>query len=512
MIARTIAWGADLGRLRTCLIALVAGLVTATGQAPLNLYPITVLGLLCAFVLLSGAKSGRAAAWVGWFFGAGYFAFALSWIVEPFMVDVARDGWMAPFALIGMAGGFGIFWAAGFWAAHRLSLGRGGRLWIAWPLAMTAVELARAYVLTGFPWAMIGYVWVETPVRQLVSVIGSHGLTLVTLMSVAGVWQIAQHRANAVWLVALPVPFLALAGAGWLMTGPEMDPAQSRPVIRLIQPNAPQRQKWDPAWIPVFFERSLDLTAKPSRTPPALVIWPETSVPVLLRNAAGAFDQMLAASSGVPVVAGIRRVDRGRIYNSLAVIGAGAGGAQVSQIYDKYHLVPFGEYIPFGSFFSRFGIRGLAAEDGAGFTPGKGPQLLDLGAAGQALPLICYEAIFPQDVGAAPTRPQWLMQITNDAWFGEISGPYQHLAQARMRAVEQGLPMARAANTGISAMIDAYGRVTASLALGEAGALDAPLPLARPATIYSRTGDWPIAVIVLALLSGLLVSARRKSD
>lgn len=511
-LARTGFWCAKQGRLTRAALALGAGLITATGQAPLDLYPLSVAGLLGALILLGGGQSARAAGWTGWFFGLGYFALALSWIVEPFLVDIARYGWMAPFALIGMSGGMALFWAGGFWAAWRLSRGRAGILWLAWPAAMTAAELLRAYVLTGFPWAMISYVWVETPLRQLAAVTGSHGLTFLTLIAVSAIWRIAQGRAGALALLALPLPFAAMGLAGWLLIAPPPPSEGPRPVVRVIQPNAPQRQKWDPAWIPVFFQRALDLTAGPAAQKPALVIWPETSVPMLLRDAQGAFAAMQAASSGVPVVAGIRRVDQGRIYNSLAVIEGGAGGIRASQIYDKYHLVPFGEYIPFGAFFSRFGIRGLAAEDGAGFSPGKGPQILDLGAAGKALPLICYEAIFPQDVGAAPSRPQWLVQITNDAWFGEINGPYQHLAQARMRAVEQGLPMVRAANTGVSAMIDAYGRVTASLTLGEAGALDAPLPPPRPATLYSRSGDWPAALIILAMLAGLWFNLRRKSD
>ena len=155
------------------------------------------------------------------------------------------------------------------------------------------------------------------------------------------------------------------------------------------------------------------------------------------------------------------------------------GGGTVPRIYDKHHLVPFGEYIPFGSVLGNFGLRGLAAEDGDGFSAGPGPALLDLGKAGRALALICYEAIFPQDVNRAPTRPDFLLQTTNDAWFGTFSGPYQHLAQARMRAIEQGLPMVRAANTGVSAIIDARGKVTRHLALDTAGFIDAPLPAAR---------------------------------
>jgi len=495
------------GALQRQLIALASGLLVALGQAPYNLYPLAIIGLFGGYLVARVPMRGRGSFWTGWFFGAGYFALALSWIIEPFLVDIARYGWMAPFALLGMSVGFGLFWGLAFLLARRIA--PANRLhWIAWPVAMGLAELARAYILTGFPWGMISYIWVETPARQLASLIGSHGLTLVTLLAVTAIWRLALPRKLVPALLMLPLPFLAIAGAGWTLLGGTPLAATDRPVIRIVQPNAPQRQKWDPAWIPVFFDRALTLTATPAEHAPDLTIWPETSVPDLLRYSDGAFAQMLAASGQRPVVAGVRRVQGDALYNSLVVLQPGAP----LQVYDKYHLVPFGEYIPLGSVLSRFGLRGLAAEDGAGFSAGTGPKLMDTGTAGLALPLICYEAIFPQDVGAAPARPQWLMQITNDAWFGKVSGPYQHLAQARMRAVEQGLPMARAANTGISAMIDAYGRVTASIALGQAGYIDAALPEPRPPTLYARTGDWPIALILIATLGALLVGVRAKSD
>lgn len=495
------------GVLARRLAALVAGILVALGQAPFDLYPIALIGILLAYLLARGDAGRRSAFWSGWFFGAGYFALALSWIVEPFLVDIARYGWMAPFALVGMSGGFGLFWGAAFYTARRIAPDPRYH-WIAWATALTAAELARAYLLTGFPWAMISYIWVETPVRQLASITGSHGLTLLTLIAVTGAWKLARQFGPLPGALVLPVPVLALVGAALALGVRAAPPADDAPVVRIVQPNAPQRLKWDPAWIPVFFDRALKLTAAPADRAPDLVIWPETSVPDLLRYSDGAFAQMLSASNDRPVVAGVRRVEGAALYNSLVVLKPDAP----IQIYDKYHLVPFGEYIPFASFLSRFGLRGLAAEDGAGFSPGTGPKLVDTGLAGAALPLICYEAIFPQDVGAAPARPGWLMQITNDAWFGKVSGPYQHLAQARMRAVEQGLPMLRAANTGISAVIDASGRVTASISLGQAGYVDAALPAPRPPTLYSRTGDWPIALVLFATLGALLMRAFAKSD
>jgi apolipoprotein N-acyltransferase len=212
------------------------------------------------------------------------------------------------------------------------------------------------------------------------------------------------------------------------------------------------------------------------------------------------------ASNAVPVALGALRIEGDTLRNALAVLGP--GGA-LQAVYDKHHLVPFGEYIPFAHLAERVGLRGLVAQS-VGFSAGPGPELIDFGPLGKALPLICYEAVFAQGVNAAPARPAFLLQVTNDAWFGTHAGPQQHLAHARMRAIEQGLPLARAANTGVSAMIDPYGRVTASLPLGQAGFVDAPLPAPFTSTFYSRTGDTPI-VITLVLLLAVVFTRHRKN-
>jgi apolipoprotein N-acyltransferase len=248
---------------------------------------------------------------------------------------------------------------------------------------------------------------------------------------------------------------------------------------------------------------------------PDLVVWPETSVPYLLNDIEGLIQAIAANAQGAQVAMGIQRVEEGatsndvRGYNSLAVI---SGQGQVSQIYDKHHLVPFGEYVPFGDLAYRlFGITAFASQQGAGYSAGQGAVVLDLGPElGQVLPLICYEAVFPQDLRAAPTRADWIVQITNDAWFGKLTGPWQHLAQARLRAIEQGLPLLRAANTGISAVIDARGRVVAELPMGVADYIDAALPPPLPPTFYARFGDWPLLLVLLGLGAALLICARPK--
>lgn len=292
------------------------------------------------------------------------------------------------------------------------------------------------------------------------------------------------------------VPAITVSAAAVVLSvlSPQTE-ATAKATVRVVQPNAPQHQKWDPDFIPVFFQRQLEFTAAEPR--PDLIVWPESSVPLYLHQAGPAFDRIAVAAAGVPVIVGIQRYDQGQVYNALVHID---GDGNVAGVYDKHHLVPFGEYMPLAGLAARLGLFGLAANQGIGYTPGPGPKVLEIGSLGFGLPLICYEAVFPQDVNAAPMRPDFLLQITNDAWFGTHSGPYQHLLQARMRAMEQGVPMIRAANTGVSAVIGPNGEVLASVPLGQAGYADAPLPAALPPTFYARTGDWMVVLAVMGVI------------
>ncbi len=479
-------------------LAVAAGAVFALGQAPYDLWPLALLGLVAVFVLVRRLRSGWGA--IGWSFGVGYFGLGMAWIVEPFQVDAAATGWMAPFALFGIAAGLSLFWMAAFRGAALA-----GRYWALVPFWALA-ELARAYVLTGFPWAHVGYLWAPSPAIQWVSVVGPHGLGLATLTLAALAGAALAERRMPLGAGACLLGALLLLGGLWL-TPPLQDPA-GRPVVRLVQPNAPQQEKWDPARAQMFFERQVSYTA--AEPAPALVVWPETSLPMLLSNAGPAIEVISqAAGPDTRVVLGAQREQDGAYFNSLVVIGP---DGKVTHVYDKHHLVPFGEYMPLAGLFARFNILGLAARADGGFSAGPGPELVSLGALGRALPLICYEAVFPQDVNSAPERPDMLLQITNDAWFGDWSGPYQHLSQARIRAIEQGLPVVRAANTGVSAVIDGGGRLLGALPLGQAGYLDLPLPSALAPTPYSRMGDLPVAIL-LALLAGIAVlRTGRNSD
>ncbi|MCB1335386.1 MAG: apolipoprotein N-acyltransferase [Roseivivax sp.] len=481
-------------------LALVFGLALATGAPPLSLWPLAWASLVGPLWLFSRCTTPAQAGWTGWIVGAGYFGASMAWIVQPFLVDAAVTGWLAPLGLLGMAGGLSLFWAAAFWAARRA----GGLILLValWTLA----ELARAYVLTGFPWGLVGYVLAPSPAAHWAALVGSHGLTLAALtvaaLAVAGL-------SRRVWLAAAGglAGTLLLGGAALQPPAPDL---AGRPVVRLVQPNAPQHLKWDPAYMPVFFQRQISATS--AEGAPDLIVWPESALPVLLDQAGPAFEVIAGASGAAPVALGIERRDTVEgatvYYNSLAVLTA---EGQVTAVYDKHHLVPFGEYMPFPWLFSHIEAAGLAARAAGGFSAGPGPRLIDT-PVGRALPLICYEAVFPQDVTAAPERPDYLLQVTNDAWFGTHLGPQQHLMQARMRVIETGLPLVRAANTGISAVIGPGGRIIAALPLNREGHIDAPLPAALAPTPYARTGDWPVFAALLAIILFSFTVRFRDSD
>ncbi len=476
--------------------------------APWDLWFMGFAGLVGAFWLFQIAPKGLQAIGTGWMVGLGYFGFSMGWIVEPFMVDEAATGWMAPFGLLGLAGGLALFWALAFWGAAHATRHPVAALVLAW----TAAELARGYVLTGFPWGMIGYMWLPVTPIQWVSAIGPYGLTLLSLIAAALLAVAIPLRSQAPRALSVALGLTALAvmfGGGAALT-PPVQSLDGQPIVRLIQPNAPQHLKWRRDMVPVYYQRQLDYTAAQTEDgkEPALIVWPETALPMLLHQAGDALGQISLLAGDAQVVVGLQREDEGKWYNMLALMGP---EGDLKQVYDKYHLVPFGEYMPAAELFSKFNILGLASRAEGGYTPGTGPALLDLAGLGTALPLICYEAVFPQDVHRAPARPDMLLQITNDAWFGDYSGPYQHLAQARIRAIEQGLPMLRAANTGVSAVIDGGGRILAELPLNTEGYVDSPLPPPMPETLYSRTGDLPMLGLLFLCTGILLQIGRRRS-
>ena len=469
-------------------LAFGLGALAALGQAPWGFWWATLAAMAVLIWLLERVVDRRGAFWTGLCAGTGYFALALSWIVEPFLIDIAATGWMAPFAVVLLSAGLGLFWGAAAVLAclfPRPALG--------FVVAFVALEWLRGVILTGFPWAMLGHVWIGTPLDQLAALGGPSILSLVTLLAAAlpVLWRWRGAAGSALILAA------ALGFGLWRLNQPLPDPRPG--MLRLVQPNAEQSMKWEAARAREFLDRLLTLTAKGS--PADLTVWPETSVPYMLEYAPEVAGMVVRASGGKPVALGIQRAEGDRFYNSLRVL---EGAAVETARYDKAHLVPFGEYIPFGDLaYDWFGLKAFAAQAGNTYSDGPGPQVLDLGSFGKVLPLICYEAIFPREVNAMPERADWILQITNDAWFGIRTGPFQHFAQARLRAIEQGLPLIRVANTGVTAVVDAHGRVVEALPFGTMAALDIRVPGALPPTPYARWGDGPVAL----LLGGLALAA-----
>lgn len=463
---------------------LASGAVAALGQAPFGFLPALALGFAAGFWLWSRCADARQAAWFGWRFGTGYFAVTLLWIVEPFLIEPEVFGWMAPFALLFMAGGLALFWGLAGFVGRKV-----GGSGIAYAGALAGGELLRAYVFTGFPWALASQGLVDWAAYQVAAWIGPHGVNLAFLVWCAAIPLVMSRR----WIV---FPLAITAAAGVFLPIPKAD-TEGVPIARVIQPNATQELKWTEENVRKFFDRQVALTAIEADQQPDLVVWPETAVPFLLEYADPPLRYAAARAHGAELLVGIQRSDGYNYFNSAVLV---TPEGKVDAVYDKYHLVPFGEYMPFQALFDRFGITGLAAIGVGGYSAGTGPKLVTAPGFGKVLPLICYEAIFPQNIFAAP-RPDVIVHLTNDAWFGKFSGPYQHLAIVRMRAIEAGLSVIRSANTGISAVIDPYGNVLGAIPLGQQGMLDMPVPTARKATLYSRTGDWLGLGLILMIVA-----------
>ena len=487
-------------RARPILISVLLGGAVAFGQAPFGLWPLAFVALVLIFGQYRTRSFGKGAFGQGFWTGFGYALLAMHWIVEPFLVDAATYGWMAPFGLVGMAAGFGVFWGVGFWIGTRLS---GGAHVSGLAFGWTLAEFARSFLFTGFPWVLVGHIWIDTPVYKIAAILGPLGLSLLTLGLAAALWHLWETRDKVLGAAVLLVLALVQVPLWQLNTS---DGSGTGTVLRLIQPNAAQHLKWSPEWAPKFFKRQLEFSA--AEGDPDMVIWPEVAVTFRLDDPSAPFDRISNAVGPRPVILGGLRVEEAQVYNTMLVLDA--EGIPVS-LYDKHHLVPFGEYAPGGELARRMGFRGLAEQLTFGFSSGPEPKLMTLPGGLTVLPMICYEAIFPHELRrAGPERPDFLLHMTNDAWFGDWAGPEQHLAQAKARAVEFGLPVVRVANTGISGVIGPDGAMPVSLPLGQAGWLDLDLPSPHPATFYWRFGDSP-AGLVLIVLGAVLMWRRRRN-
>jgi apolipoprotein N-acyltransferase len=504
------------------VLAFVAGALATAAFAPVYAIPVLLLSFPALILLIEATPTKKGAFAVGWFFGFGHFLTGFYWVAYALQIAGAP-----PVAAIALPLGMALYSGAAALAYRILSRRLGSRV-LLFALCWALAEWLRGHVITGFPWNLAAYAWAfSDAMSQFVSAAGAYGLTLVT----------AAVAAVPVLLIGQPperrrvLPELAWAGAtlaalfvfGLVRLGTAADEPPDGPMVRLVQPDIAQDEKWLPENYNRNFTDHLALSAGPGAEAIDLFVWSEAAVPYQLDGDAQA-RAMIAdmLPPGAIAVTGFPRVeytDAGQrhFYNSMIFVDS---DGRTLNLFDKFHLVPFGEYVPLKGFFRlldrMFEALGLdirfqkVVEGGGDFVPGSGPRVIDLPGLPPVSPLVCYEVIFPGAVTPDGRRPDWLLNITNDAWYGEWAGPYQHLAIARFRSIEEGLPMMRAAGTGVSAIIDAHGRVVTQLGLGERGVVDGRLPAPIAAPLYARLGDLGFWFMMAALAALILVRRVRR--
>jgi apolipoprotein N-acyltransferase len=497
--AVVLAWG-----WKRRALAFAAGAVSVLALAPFNLWPILFLTFPVLVWLIDGSSAGRldgaiAAAAAGWWFGFGYFLAGLYWIGNAFLVDAKTFGWLLPFAVAAMPAGLAIFTALGTLAARLLWVKGPVRI-LSLAVALTAAEWLRGHVLTGFPWNSFGYALTGSlPLAQASGILGLWGMTLLAVAIFASPATLAddvsdlKRRYLPVGCAIATLAILAAYGSVRLARAPTsyVDNIQ----LRLIQPNLQHDQKFNYALRHQVMSHYLALSDRSTIQNESgmrgvtHLIWPESAFPFFLSREPAALAQIadLLPRQSVLITGGVRPADEFpqggtiRAYNSIYVVGHNGTLEKLG-------------------FLQLTKVRG-------GFLSGDRHRTFTLDGTPRFLPLICYEIIFPGVVVPRGERPEWMLNVTNDGWFGVSIGPHQHLQQARVRAIEEGLPLVRAANTGISAVVDPVGRIVASLPLGEEGVLDARLPRPVSAPFYARYGD-SIALLLGGL--ALAVSLRRR--
>ncbi len=514
---------AGLGSWVRRLLGLAAGALAALGLPPLGLWPLAFIGFPLFLALLETDKTGswRSGFGTGWLFGLGYFAVAFHWIGFAFLIEAETYLWMMPFMLGALAGGMAIYWGLAALVAKRLG-GNGFGLVLAFAAALAVAEWLRGQLFTGFPWAAPGLMADGMGgLAQAASLIGMTGLTLLIVL-----WASLPHalssgiRRDIVAALGIALLMPLLWGWGEMRLASATTEMVPDVAIRIVQPNVPQEAKWRDENARAIFDDLKRLSAMPTEERPEGIggvthlVWPESAVPFLIDESPVARAELQPLLGGrTALVTGSIRVDRASgpepdVFNSIIVFD---GMAEPVARYDKWRLVPGGEFLPLGWLLEPLGFRKVVRTPG-NFTAGQGPVSILLPGGLKAALLVCYEVIFPDRLIDSADRPQLIVNVTNDGWFGRSTGPWQHLAQARLRAIEQGLPVIRAANTGISAVIDSHGRYMGRLPLMEAGVIDSPLPASIATTFYGAWGDALLLLLLAATISSAIILklARRR--
>lgn len=522
-LAHPIVLASGWGR---AIIAFLAGVFSVLALPPLNLWPVLFLTFPVLVWLVDGSAAERLsgvwrAAGAGWCFGFGYFLAGLYWVGYAFLVDAKTFGWLLPVAVGGLPAVLAFYPALGL-AAARLIWVRGPLRLLSLAVALTCAEWLRGHLFTGFPWNTFGYALTDQiALAQGVSLVGIWGFTFMAVAIFASPAALADDRADTPRPYRPPllavVVLATLAGFGVARLATHPTSYVKGVKLRIMQPDLQQDEKFNYTARDRIMRRYLSLSDR--ATDPhsngvrdvTHLIWPESAFPFFLTREPEALAQItgLIRPKTELITGAVRAApqsggDGVRAYNSIYVIDP---DGSIRGVYDKVHLVPFGEFLPFESLLEKLGLQNLSKQVG-GFLSGGRRRTMDVPGAPKMLPLICYEAIFPGAAVPRGERPGWLVNLTNDGWFGISSGPYQHFQQARATAIAEGLPMVRAANTGISAVIDPVGRIVKSLPLGAEGVLDAGLPRAIAPTVYARFGD---DALIIFLVVSLLAIGRRRS-
>jgi len=503
--------------------ALAAGLVSATGFAPLGLWPVTLAALALLMMLLRDAPSARAAFARGWVFGVGQFALGLNWIAHAFDFQNAMPHWLGYVAVVALSLYLAIYPGAAAWLAWRIaSSGSRGRFTLAFAAAWIATEYARATFFTGFAWNPLGVIAVGSSSAAYAAWIGTYGLSGFVVIVTGLLWWLGAwvrdamtgtrgrdraHLAAAGAVSAvLGLVYLGIPARPWTTPVPAVRETGAQ--IRVVQPNLSLAEQRNSDANERNVE-TLERLSSPATAAPRLILWPEGAVPYYL-------DEESWARGRIAKLLGPRDVlmtgGSTLIYNKAgdlsaarnSVFALNAAGDIVAR-YDKTHLVPYGEYLPMRPVLSAIGLARLVESD-VDFIPGEGSLTTALPGFGNIGVQLCYEIIFSGEVVDSNVRPAFIFNPSIDAWFGAW-GPPQHLAQARLRALEEGLPIVRSTTTGISAVIDADGHISAALPLNKAGVITARLPSAKPPTFFARHGN--TIPLILSLLLGIAAIAPR---
>jgi apolipoprotein N-acyltransferase len=514
---------------KRALLALSCGFLSVLAMPPFDAFYVLWLTLPVMILLTDGTTSSgfrlRAlfgdAFRTGWWFGLGYFTAGLYWIGHAFLVESEKFALLMPLAVLVLPAVLAVFYGLAFWLARTLWCPGACRL-IVLALALSFMEWLRSFLFTGFPWNPLGMALTfSSASMQTAHIIGLTGLNFLAVLIFASPVLLAEQmrrRTFPLLFLSSIVVFAANYAYGVYRLSERDQTYHETMSLRLVQPNIAQIDKWNPDKREDNFNTLLDLSAS-NQNPDDLgllstthLIWPETAVPFLLTrepSALATIGKMLPLGS-VLMTGAIRTRDfadqsEPLFYNSLQILDE--NGAFLQSL-DKVRLVPFGEFVPFAAWLEKLGFEKLTEFKGSF---GKGSQLQSVTLPGTPpfLSLICYEIIFPHLIVGVEPRPQWMVNVTNDAWFGHSTGPYQHLRQAQIRAVETGLPVVRAANTGISAVINPWGNLLHHLDLGERGIIQSALPQALPPTFYASYPWLMPALFGLALVLAGFKSRRK---